>query len=145
MIPHSQEECSKYFKNMISKKNFYGYCLFICGGLWHTNLCRLFNVKFTAIIIPYKYIKEMVHSFDGDTDFFDSVTEVISALGVKPLELKDRLSIIWKSDLFGKIKWDLFQAVVVSILQRLRNALRKSLIGTTEEYYRKPHTKNQQL
>ena len=28
----------------------------------------------------------------------------------------DRLSIIWKSDLFNKMKWDFFQAVDVSIL-----------------------------
>ena len=28
----------------------------------------------------------------------------------------DRLSIIWKSDLFDKIKWDFFQDAAVSIL-----------------------------
>ena len=35
---------------------------------------------------------------------------------VKTWTVIDRLSIIWRFDLFNKIKWDFFQAVVVSIL-----------------------------
>ena len=44
----------------------------------------------------------------------------------------DRLSIIWQSDIFDKIKRDFFQGVAVSLLPC---ACRKSSTETIQEYY----------